>query len=143
MRAQVRSPTRAHQAHACRLATSALGRKDRLNGSWANKNDARAPSECTKNLPRSARGQILRGRRFVDGRERREERAAAVAVGDVERAGEALEARRVGPRRPTAFRQRGSHASSASESAKPPTGPRRDRAHMSRISMICWRANLL
>ena len=46
--------------------------------------------------PRSARGQILRGRRFVDGRERREERAAAVAVGDVERAGEALEARRVG-----------------------------------------------
>ena len=48
VRAQVRSPTRAHQAHARRLATSALGRKDRLDGSWANQNDARAPSKVHK-----------------------------------------------------------------------------------------------
>ena len=92
---KVRPPTRAHQAHARELATSALlvelalGRKGRLDGSWANQNDARAPSKIHKE-PRSARGQILRGRRFVDGRERREERAAAVAVGDVERAGRRL-----------------------------------------------------
>ena len=51
--------------------------------------------------PRSARGQILRGRRFVDGRERREERAAAVAVGDVERAGRRLGGEALGARTQT------------------------------------------